>query len=164
MSLAQIALVAATLLCAMVAGLLFAFAVVIMPGLAKLGDREYIRAFQEVDGVIQRGQPLFGLLWVGSAVAVLVGLALGMGQTAGLERGLLIAASGLYLLGVQLPTFSVNIPLNNALQAFQVAEADEAAVRSARSAFEARWNVWNTFRTAAATLSSAMLTVVLSVF
>ena len=37
-------LILATLLCALVAGLLFAFAVVTIPGISRLNDREFILA------------------------------------------------------------------------------------------------------------------------
>jgi len=43
-----------------------------MPGISSLTDREFIRAFQAMDGIIQDNQPLFILVWVGSAVAVIV--------------------------------------------------------------------------------------------
>jgi hypothetical protein len=36
-------------------------AVVVMPGIRNLGNREFLRAFQEVDRIIQRGHPVFGL-------------------------------------------------------------------------------------------------------
>ena len=52
-------LVLATFLCSLVAGLLFAFAVVVMPGLRSLDDGGFIRAFQAIDRVIQNNQPLF---------------------------------------------------------------------------------------------------------
>lgn len=65
-------LILATLLCALVAGLLFAFAVVTMPGIRRLNDREFIRAFQVMDDVIQRNQPIFMLVWLGSAVLMLI--------------------------------------------------------------------------------------------
>ena len=55
---AEIALGLASFFCSLVAGFLFAFAVVVMPGIRHLGDREFLLAFQEMDGVIQRGQPL----------------------------------------------------------------------------------------------------------
>lgn len=42
----------ATRLCSLVAGFLFAFALVVMPGLESLGDRPFVRAFQVVDRVI----------------------------------------------------------------------------------------------------------------
>ena len=65
-------LILATLLCALVAGLLFAFAVVTMPGIRRLSDREFIRAFQVMDDVIQKNQPIFMLVWLGSAALMLV--------------------------------------------------------------------------------------------
>ena len=158
---AQIALGLASFLCSLVAGFLFAFAVVVMPGIKNLGDREFLLAFQEMDGVIQRGHPLFGLVWLGSVLALVAGLALGVGQLDGLDRTLIVLASGVYVLGVQLPTFIVNIPLNNAVNAFDIESADEAARRSARERFEPRWNRWNMTRTALAALTSAMLVVLL---
>ena len=66
-----IILITATLLCALVAGLLFAFAIVTMPGIKSLNDREFIRAFQVMDGVIQNNQPIFMLVWLGSALTLL---------------------------------------------------------------------------------------------
>jgi uncharacterized membrane protein len=158
---AQIAIVCAALLCSLVAGFLFAFAVVIMPGIRNLGDREFLRAFQEIDGVIQRGHPLFGLVWVGSVLALVAALGLGVGQVTGPERTLLVLAGGVYLFGVQLPTLVINIPLNNELQALDIEGADEAALRAARERFEPPWNRWNAIRTALAVLASAMLVVFL---
>ena len=105
---AQIALALAAFLCSLVAGFLLAFALVIMPGIRNLGDREFLRSFQEIDGVIQRGRPLFGLVWLGSVVVLVIGLALGVGQAGGFERMLLALSGGVYLLGVQLPTFIVS--------------------------------------------------------
>lgn len=161
---AQIVLVLAAFLCSLVAGFLFAFAVVIMPGIRSLDDREFLRSFQAMDGVIQRGQPLFGLVWLGSVLALVAGLALGAGQVAGLEKLFLAIAAAVYLLGVQLPTFLVNIPLNNEVQALDFDAADAASCLSARERFEPRWNRWNTIRTALAVLASAMLVVFLTRF
>ena len=157
----QIVLGLASFLCSLVAGFLFAFAVVVMPGIKNLGDREFLLAFQEMDGVIQRGQPLFGLVWVGSVLALVAALALAVGPLDGLDRAFLVLAAEVYLLGVQLPTFAVNVPLNKALQAFDVEGADESARRLARERFESRWNRWNVIRTVLAALASAMLLVVL---
>jgi len=46
-------LIVSTLLCALVTGFIFTYAVVVMPGFAKLDDRDFIRAFQVTDGVIK---------------------------------------------------------------------------------------------------------------
>jgi len=151
-----------TVLCALVAGLLFSFAVVVMPGISHLGDREFIPAFQQIDGVIQRGQPLFGLVWIGSALALVAGLALGLGRLEGLEKALLVAATGMYLLGVQLPTIVVNIPLNNALQKVDGDSRDGLRWQSERKAFEKRWVRWNVFRTWIAVLVTVMLVFLVS--
>ena len=157
MGIFQITLIVATFLCALVAGLLFSFAVVVMPGIRNLNDREFIRAFQVLDRVIQNRQPLFMLVWVGSVVALVTAAVLGIGLTDGAERLLIIVAVLAYLVGVQLPTATINIPLNNTLQTLDVDAMSETARASARQDFELRWNRWNVFRTVFAGLASALL-------
>jgi uncharacterized membrane protein len=71
-------LVVAAFLCSLVAGLLFAFAAVVMPGLRTLDDGSFIRAFQVIDRVIQNYQPLFVFVWVGSVIAVVAATVLGV--------------------------------------------------------------------------------------
>ncbi len=159
----QIALFFATFLSSLVAGLLFVFAIVVMPGIKKLSDREFIRAFQVMDGVIQNNQPLFVIVWIGSAVAVAAAAALGLGQLDGVARMLIVVAAIAYLFGVQLPTIAINVPLNNGLQTLDVAVMNTGAQEAARKAFEPRWNQWNAVRTAMASLVSAQLIVLLFV-
>ena len=161
MGIFETVLIVATLLCSLVAGLVFAFAVVVMPGIKDLKDGEFIRAFQVMDGVIQRNQPLFMLVWVGSAIVLLVAAGLGIAELAGGQRVLLIVATGLYLFAVQLPTLTINIPLNNKLQTLNVDEMSEHDQQLARVAFESRWNQWNVIRTLCATLVTALLLVLL---
>ena len=154
----EIALVLSILLCGLVAGLVLCFAVVVMPGIAALADREFLRAFQVIDGVIQRGQPVFGLVWVGSAVAALACLGTGLGAVEGADRAMLIVAAVGYLLAVQAPTAMINIPLNNAVQALDLASASDEACRAARESFEGRWNRWNVARTIVAIASTLLFT------
>ena len=157
----QMALIAATLLCSLVAGFVFAFTVVVMPGIQGLNDREFIRAFQVMDRVIQNGQPLFVFVWVGSVVALVVAAALGIGQLDGGGRLLLLIATGTYVLGVQVPTIAINVPLNNKLQTLDVDGVKAPTHADARREFEPRWNRWNTIRTALASVTSALLMIVL---
>ena len=158
----QAAAVAATCLCSLVAGFLFAFAVVIMPGLATLGDAGLLRGFQAVDRVIQHNQPLFIVMWAGSVVALLAVVGLGLWQLpGGTDRGLVIVAALLYLGGVQLPTMAINVPLNNRLQPLDLAAMDQASLRQARQAFEPRWNRSNAIRTLCAILASIALALLL---
>lgn len=155
-------LLAATFLCSLVAGFLFAFAAVVMPGIRNLDDGGFIRAFQVIDRVIQDNQPLFVLVWVGSVAAVIAAAVLGIWALSGADRLLLIAVAVVYLVCVQLPTAAINIPLNNTLQRLNTGAMDEQALGRAREAFEPRWNRWNVIRTVCASLASLLLMLLLA--
>jgi uncharacterized membrane protein len=157
MTVFQAVLVLATFLCSLCAGFLFAFAVVIMPGIRSLDDGGFIRAFQVIDRVIQNNQPLFILMWVGSVLTLLGAAVLGFWELSGADRLLVIAAALVYILCVQLPTVTINIPLNNELKKLDLGAMNEATRKRARDDFEPRWNRWNAFRAACASLVSLLL-------
>ena len=161
MNLLELVLILATLLCALTAGFVFAFASVVMPGIGKLGDREFIRSFQVIDGIIQAGQPVFGLVWMGSVATLLLSAVMGVLQLDGIERAFVVVSALVYVLGVQVPTFRINVPLNNTLQGLDIDAMDEDALASARRAFENRWVKWNSIRTVIASLVSVALMFVL---
>lgn len=135
MNLLELALIVATLLCAVMAGFVFSFASVVMPGIGNLTDKEFIRAFQAIDGVIQAGNPVFGLVWVGSVFALVAAAILAVLQHDGIVPTLVVASAIAYIIGVQLPTFRINVPLNNALQTLNVDDMDELMLDSARLIF-----------------------------
>src|SRR5690348_16144914 len=81
----QTILVVATMLCWLVADILFAFATVVMPGIKGLDDGAFIRAFQVIDAVIQGYQPLFLLVWIGSALSTIAAEVIGGWRLAGLD-------------------------------------------------------------------------------
>lgn len=153
----ELVLVLSALLCALVAGFVFAFASVVMPGIQTLNDRDFLRAFQVIDRVIQRNQPVFMLVWVGSVIAIVSAVLLSFWHMSGSDRLLLILATATYLLGVQLPTATVNVPLNNGLHKLDLYSATDAAISQARNRFESRWTKWNSIRTTLAVLASALL-------
>ena len=133
--------------CSLVAGLLFGFAIVVMPGIAKLTDKEYLLAFKHMDGIIQNNQPLFVLVWAGSILSVMATLVFGMLNLSGSDVYLVVFASILYLFGVQLPTFRFNIPLNNSVQRLDIEGLEESDAALSRAGFEQPWNRWNQLRT-----------------
>ena len=108
LTLFQVLVMLATFLCSLVAGFLFAFAVVIMPGIRSLDDVGFIRAFQVIDRVIQNNQPLFMFVWVGSALSLIAAAVFGLWALGGVDRLILIAAALVYLLCVQLPTAAID--------------------------------------------------------
>ena len=153
----HVALMLSIILCSLVAGLLFGFAIVVMPGIAKLPDKNYLLAFKHMDGIIQNNQPLFLLVWAGSILSIIITLILGMMNLSGTQTYLLIFASILYFLGVQLPTFRFNIPLNNSLQKLDIEALEDSQAAMARLGFETPWNRWNRIRTVNAILTVSML-------
>ena len=136
-----------TLLCALVTGFVFTYAVVVMPGLARLADKEFIRAFQVTDEVIQNNQPIFMIVWVGSMISVISTLIVSLMGPYSVETVLVIIAGFVYLLGVQGLTVLVHLPLNRRIQTVNVEEWDASALREERLLFETRWIRFNWIRT-----------------
>ena len=150
-------LIASTFLCALVTGFIFTYAVVVMPGFAKLDDRDFIRAFQVTDGVIQNNQPLFMLAWVGSIVSVVATMILGFIELHGIERWTVFAIGFVYLMGVQGITIRVHLPLNYRLQRLEIDEMDPESLSKERNKFKTRWNYFNNIRTLIASIGSFSL-------
>lgn len=154
-------LILAAFLCTLATGFVLLFAIVVMPGIGTLSDRDFLRAFQIIDRVIQNNQPLFILIWVGSAVALLIATVLGFRQLEGISRILLLIAAIVYIFGMQLPTIAINIPLNNRVQELNFDALEEASAVAEREHFEPRWNRWNMIRTAFASVASLLLLIVI---
>ena len=154
-------LIVATFLCSLMAGFLFAFAVVVMPGIRNLGDREFLHSFQVIDRVIQGSQPLFMIMWLGSTLALVVAAALTIMHQSGFDRTLVVSAALANVFLVQLPTMTVNIPLNQKVQVLDFDTLDGDAASQARRVFESRWNRWNVIRTFVSCVILAVLLVVL---
>src|SRR5258708_33924323 len=99
----------AAFLCSLAAGLLFTFAIVVMPGIAKLDDGGFIRAFQVIDRVIQNNQPVFLFVWVGSVLALVAAAVMSLWELGGMDRLAAIVAALVYVFGVQLRRGRINI-------------------------------------------------------
>ena len=136
-----------TLSCALVTGFVFTYAVIVMPGLAKLTDKEFIRAFQVTDELIQNNQPIFMIVWVGSVISVISTLIVSLMGPYSVETVLVIIAGFVYLLGVQGLTVLVHLPLNRRIQTVNAEEWDASALREERLLFETRWIRFNWIRT-----------------
>ena len=143
----DISLVFAALTCSLVTGFIFTYAVVVMPGFSKLDDKEFLRASQVTDGIIQNNQPLFMLTWVGSIISVLSVIAISI-FSLGLSEAWIIFIVGLiYLLGVQGITISIHLPLNNRIQSIDINNMNNQSLNEERTKFELRWNYFNKIRT-----------------
>lgn len=137
-------LLAALLTCALQAGTYYAFSCAVLPGLGRDGDRTFVGGMQGINIVIIN--PWFFGTFLGAPLLTVAAVLLHLGRP---ELAWTVVALVLAL-GTVAITATVNIPLNNALDAS--GSTDPAA---ARAAFESSWVRWNTVR--ALTSSGAVL-------
>jgi uncharacterized membrane protein len=127
-------------------GFLLVFAIVVMPGISRLDDGDFLRAFQVIDGVIQDNQPIFVSTWIGSVVAFIAAAIAGWFELDGGRRFGLMVATGAYMTH-QVITFTINVPMNNRLKELDIAYLDSSAKKGERVIFERKWCFWNWLRT-----------------
>ena len=161
MSIFACVLLTATFLCSLMAGFLFSFAVIVMPGIKKLGNRAFLHSFQVMDSVIQKNQPLFMIMWLGSTLSLIVAAGMAIRYAEGLDLVLVVSAALASVFFVQLPTMTINIPLNGTVQALDFDTLDEDTACQVRDSFESTWNRWNVIRTLVSCVILAALLVVL---
>jgi uncharacterized membrane protein len=131
-------LVVATVVAGLQAGTYFTWATGVMPGLARVDDRTFVHAVQQMNIAIVN--PLFLATFVGAPVLAGAAVALGGSHA----RGWAIAATALAI-GTVVITAAGNVPLNDALQAAGAVDriADLATVRAD---FESQWVALNIAR------------------
>ncbi|BCJ59149.1 DUF1772 domain-containing protein [Micromonospora endophytica] len=150
-----VVLAGATLSTGLVAGLFFAYACSVLPGLAATDDRTLVGTMQSINRKILNGWFLSVFLGGPLLVAVAVVAEVGRSGAGGAVLGWLVAA----LVG-HLVTFGVtmrcNVPLNNELDAVGPVDGitDLAAVRQR---FEGPWVRWNLVRTVSSVAAFAGL-------
>lgn len=83
----------------------------------------------------------------------------GFGQLNGFDFFMMLAASVAYIVGVQVSTIVIHLPLNNKLQRVDADNCNEEELKAARLEFEHRWNRSNEMRTAVACGVSLILIV-----
>ncbi|WP_248958696.1 anthrone oxygenase family protein [Sphaerisporangium perillae] len=139
----KVVLVAATMSTGLIAGLFYAYACSVMPGLNKATDRTLVDTMQRINVAILNGW--FALCFAGALVMTALTAILHLHQEGRALLPWLVAAVVLYAATLVI-TFAVNIPLNNALDAAGK-PGDIADLAAVREAFEARWVRWNLART-----------------
>jgi uncharacterized membrane protein len=144
---ATAALVAAVITNGLMAGLFAAYSYAVMPGLARTGDRTFVEAMQQTNAAILNGW--FGICFGGAVLFAAAAALLHLGRPA---LPWIVAGLALYV-AVLVVTFSINVPLNDALAA--AGDTDPVA---ARAAFEGAWVRWNVVRAVASTAAFGCLT------
>jgi uncharacterized membrane protein len=145
---------AAVIAMGLLAGLLYAFDVAVMPALTAADDRTLVDAMQQMIDKIEN--PAFFLVLLGAPT--LAAVALVQARRSGQPKtvGWIVAGLALYTVMVVI-TFAVNIPLNDDLQA----EGDPARIENlaeVRDDFVTPWVAWDIIRTLATIAAFACLT------
>lgn len=146
----------------LMAGLFFAWSVSVTPGVGRLADLEYIKAFKAMNRAILNFTfytVFFGCLVLLPATAVVFHL-----RSPGVEFYLITAAAVLYVAGVFGVTVFGNVPLNNALDGFREDLSTPEGLEQTRDEFEKRWNRLNMVRTLAASVTLILLAIAAIVY
>lgn len=147
-----VATVVAAVGSALVAGIMLAFSTSVMPGLGRRPAPEAAAAMQAMNAAILN--PLFGLVFGGTALvcaALAVSAPFSVDDGHAVLRGL---GALLYLAGPIGVTMVVNVPMNEALDERDPADA---AADGTWSTFLRRWTAWNNLRTLAGAAAAVLL-------
>lgn len=158
----DISLIFSILSCSLVTGFIFTYAIVVLPGFSKLDDKEYIRAFQVTDEVIQNNQPLFMLTWIGSIISVLGAILASILSPDLGETWFIVLIGVVYLLGVQGITITIHLPMNNHIKDLNLDELDNQTLSKERLKLETKWNYFNNIRTGVGFFVSLSLLLILT--
>ena len=163
MDVLDISLIFSILSCSLVGGFIFTYAIVVMPGLSNLNDKDFLKAFQVTDAVIQNNQPLFMFTWIGSIVAMLTSILVSLVSVGLSETWLILLIAAAYFLGVQGITVAIHIPLNNHIHNVKIEELNDGTLADERLKFETKWNFFNYIRTSIAISVSVLLLILLTI-
>ena len=158
----DISLIFSIFSCSLVTGLIFTYAIVVLPGFSKLDDKEYLRAFQVTDEVIQNNQPLFMLTWIGSIISVLGAILASILSPDLGETWFIVLIGVVYLLGVQGITITIHLPMNNYIKDLNLDELDNQTLSKERLKLETKWNYFNNIRTGVGFFVSLSLLLILT--
>jgi uncharacterized membrane protein len=143
MKMTTLVLIITAVLTALIGGLFYAYSCSVVLGLGKLSDTEYVKAMQSINREILN--PVFFMSFMGTAALLPVSVFLFRGQQP-VFIFLLLAALA-YLIGVFGVTVAGNVPMNDALDKFDISNSTADAIKQMRENFENRWNFLNNIRT-----------------
>jgi uncharacterized membrane protein len=144
----NVVLIAALVSAGLVAGLLFGWAVSVMPGIGRTDDATFVRSFQAMDQAIV-ASPSFIVAFVGTPLLTIPATVMHLGADDRAALPWTIAGLGFVLATIAI-TRVVHLPLNAEIQAFGDPDGNPGT-HDMRERFERRWVRWNVVRAATAT-------------
>lgn len=142
-SIKSITLFTAIILTGLSAGLFYAWQVSVIPGTKKVIDPTYLETMQSINKAILN--PAFFLSFFGSLIALSLSTIQQYGS--GISFWIILAATIIYLIGTFGITAFGNVPLNDALEALDLAELSDSKIVEFRKYYEGKWNRLHVIRT-----------------
>ena len=140
-----------------IGGVFFAFSSFVMKALSQLPANQGIAAMQRINVVVLN--PVFLGIFMGTAAAALICIAVALLQWNPPHSSFLLAAGILYLVGCFFVTLACNVPRNERLAKLS---SDSAATTDYWRTYVREWTQWNHVRTIASLASAACNAVALA--
>ncbi len=153
----MIILILTTLSAGLMAGLFYSWSISVTPGLAKVGDENYLQAFQSMNRAILN--PSFFIVFMGLIILLPLLSYLYYKSPVSAQFWYIISATILYIVGVMAITVFGNVPMNNTLEVLQIESMNPEQMASFRRGFESQWNKLNIIRTICSSLSFVLLII-----
>jgi uncharacterized membrane protein len=142
----------------MMAGIFFTWTNAVKPGIGKLDNLSYLKAFQAMNRVILN--PIFYCLFMMPLITLIILSYNSFDLHKLYVFDLLIASTVIYFIGVILTTIIGNIPLNEMLDKSDLERLDQQDSMTLRKTIETRWNRFNFVRTVSSFLSFLILIII----
>ncbi len=137
------------------AGLFYAWAVSVIPGIKRIPDKSYLEAMQAINRAILN--PGFFIIFFGALLLMIWSVYLQYKVSSGLSFWMIALATVTYLTGNMGVTIFGNIPLNEMLDQIQLTTLSLEELKSTRHAYERQWNAFHRIRTIFSVVSFLLL-------
>ncbi|MCP4484547.1 MAG: DUF1772 domain-containing protein [Flavobacteriaceae bacterium] len=137
-----IVLILSVLFTGLTAGLCFTWSNAVTPGIGRLDDMSYLKAFQSMNRVIINFQ--FMIVFMGPTILLFLNAYLFRSNST--VFWLFLVAAILFFIGIGLVTVFGNVPLNEILDASNLETLSKIELQELRNKFEQPWNHWHTLR------------------
>ncbi|WP_299251695.1 DUF1772 domain-containing protein [uncultured Aquimarina sp.] len=138
-----IVLMLSILFTGLTAGLCFTWSNAVTPGIGRLDNISFLKAFQAMNREIVNGR--FMIVFFGPVILLFINTYLF--KNSSISFWLFLAAAILFFVGIGLVTIFGNVPLNEVLDTSNLETLSKIDLHELRNKFEQPWNRWHTIRT-----------------
>lgn len=150
-----IVFIVSILFAGLTAGLCFTWSNAVTPGIGRLDNIGFLKAFQAMNRAIINGQ--FMIVFMGPTILLFLNAYLF--RVNNTVFWLFLVAAILFFIGIGLVTVFGNVPLNEILDASNLEVLSKVELQELRNRFEQPWNRWHIIRTVSSFISFVFLII-----